>query len=434
MKMYSISKRRKETGTFFYVRFKYDDTGSYGNAMSIDALSKRLGDRVHHVTKRPEVESIVRRAIEAGLDGNERRQDPVFIDFLQSFWDFDSSYYAKRENRKKENSRHRAHFYNMTLCVNRHIRPFLPDNLRCSQVKRKHIERIQAHCIDDVSVNTWHMTLKALSVPIRELMKQGCIVVNPLYGLDVYEHSGESTVGTLTERETEKLIIQMFNDSTYGYTVEVKRGSKAGTKTTSVHVFLDRRVYLATALAADTGMRIGEILGLMLDDISFPNDGDDAETQAIIQVRHSFSRHDGLKSPKSVKSQRPVAVSKWLARELVEFAQTNPYCNGFVFYSDISDSKPVCQSFVDKWFNRELNRIGITEEERRERHIVFHSLRHYADSEMLSRLGYEKTQWIMGHSSKAMSDRYDTADKTMRILNIGHERGSLIPNPNEMEA
>ena len=85
MKMYSISKRRKETGTFFYVRFKDDDTGSYGNAMSIDALSKRLGDKIHHVTKRPEVESIVRRAIEAGLDGNERRQDPAVLLGLRLF-------------------------------------------------------------------------------------------------------------------------------------------------------------------------------------------------------------------------------------------------------------------------------------------------------------------------------------------------------------
>ncbi len=83
--------------------FKNDETGKFMSAKSVESLRKRLGDTEHHhITRRSEAESIARRAREAGLDGNEKIEDPLFIDWLLQFWDFDNSYYIKKENKKRQ--------------------------------------------------------------------------------------------------------------------------------------------------------------------------------------------------------------------------------------------------------------------------------------------------------------------------------------------
>ena len=260
----------------------------------------------------------------------------------------------------------------------------------------------------------------------------GILATNPLFDLDVYSHDTVSTVGALTQRETDKLILQMYQDATFGYVTEIKRGSRKSTETVEARVYLDKRVYLATALSCATGMRRGEVLGLHVEDIRFPNSEDSAEEQAQIDVRCAFAIHQGLKSTKSGKA-RTVPVDRWLADELVAFAQTNPHGNGLVFYSDTVTDKPIYPMMIDKWFIRELERIGIGEEERKERHIVFHSLRHYANTEMRTRIGDERTQLVMGHTSKAMTDRYDTGDNSKRVYQIGRDLGSLVSDPKTME-
>lgn len=431
MKMYSLSKRKKGNEFFFYVQFKDDDTNRYGTAKSVDMLLKKLGDTPHHVTKRPEADSIVRRAIEKGLDGNEKREDPIFVDYLSNFWDFDTSFYVQRENKKRAGSIHRDYVYNMASCIRNHVAPYLPKGLKCSQVKKKHIEKIQIHCVNDCSINVWHSTLRSLSGPIKELQRKGILLIDPLANLDKYTLSNESSVGSLTERETDKLIRQMYYDTEQGYTISVKQRGPNGTYTYNDQtVLLDRRVYLAVCLSASTGMRKGEVLGLMLNDIQFPNKEDGAESQALIIVRHAFAVQQGMKGTKT-KRERTVPCPLWLAEELVKQGKTNPYGNGLIFYSDTVSDKPIGPKVLNSWFNKELERIGISEKEREERHLVFHSLRHYANSELLTRVGGEKTRMITGHTSSAMTDRYDTEDKSQRIYSIAKEAGSLISNPSK---
>lgn len=101
---YSIYKRKVNDKSYYYVMFKNDETGKFMSAKSVESLRKRLGDTEHHhITRRSEAESIARRAREAGLDGNEKIEDPLFIDWLLQFWDFDNSYYIKKENKKRQN-------------------------------------------------------------------------------------------------------------------------------------------------------------------------------------------------------------------------------------------------------------------------------------------------------------------------------------------
>lgn len=139
MKSYSVDRRMKGDGVHFYVRFKDEDTGKYGTAKSVDVLGRKLGLSKTHVTKLPIANQIAIKAQEVGLDGNEKMDDPLFIDFLKAFWDYYSSKYVKRENKKRADSIHRDHCYNMAGCIKNHVAPYLPKGLKCSQVKKKHM-------------------------------------------------------------------------------------------------------------------------------------------------------------------------------------------------------------------------------------------------------------------------------------------------------
>ena len=433
MDLYSLSKRKKENGSFWYVQFKDNETGKYGTAKSIEALAKKLGDNAHHITKRLEAESIARRAIEKGLDGNSKTENPLFRDYLEQFWSFDTSEYIKKQNKKKEGSIHKEYAYNMAGYVKNHVTPLLPRGLKCSQVKMKHIEKIQEHCVE-TSTSLWLNVQKSIAKPIKELQRKGILLSNPLLNLEQYSQDTNSNVGELTKEETNRLTCQMFNDCHTGYKSIEKRGAKNGhLKEVDVQTFLDKRVYLATQLGIKAGMRQGEILALRECDIELPPE-DSEEENANVNICHSFSKHDGIKGTKSNKP-RIAPIPLWLAHELLEWAQTNPHNNGFIFYSDTEPEQPIFATTITKWFNRELERIGISEQERKERHIVFHSLRHYYITELRNAgVQEEVIRYVTGHSDRKMTDRYDTGEKKERVKSIATKASSLFNSPKEQEA
>lgn len=58
-------------------------------------------------------------------------------------------------------------------------------------------------------------------------------------------------------------------------------------------------------------------------------------------------------------------------------------------------------------FYRAMAVKGITEEERRERNITFHSWRHFLNSQLLANgINESKTRKIIGHSTAEMTKRY----------------------------
>lgn len=464
MKKYSLYQIAKNGKKFFYVKFVDDETGKQLSPKSVEVLRKKLGisDR-HHITKRPEAEYIVQKAIEKGLDGVSNNIDPLFIDYLLSFWDWEKSPYIERMNAGGQIRVGKDYVSNNAGNIKNHIERFREsytvknllgemitkqgflNDLRCSQLKRTHIKDMQEVIIREKGVNIWANCKRALSVPIKELIRDYTLLIDPMTNINDIPVSTKSSVGTLTKREMEKLIISMFNDVNKGHIFYINRGSKKGTKQVEGTFKLDNRVYLASVLSAFTGMRKGEILGLKVGAIRYPNNDDKFETEAIIDVKEAFAKKQGFKTPKNRKT-RKVPVPKWLADDLIKFAMTNPKLaeqigqkteknekeiieNSLVFYSDYSN-KPYDPKTIDKWFNRELCQIGIDETERRNRHLVFHSLRHFFNTEAIALVGADITRVIMGHSdSNAMTERYFNGADDNTILQAGLTIQTLLPNP-----
>lgn len=468
MVSYSLFKtqRKNQQKYYWYVNFRDPETGKYQSyAKSVDSLAKRLGDSVHHVTKRPEAENIVQRAIAAGLyEKGSFDQDPLFVDYIREFWDFDNSQYIKTENKLNPNSIGRDHARTCLRMLENHAISLLPEGLRCSQVKTRHLEKIQDSILADCSVSVWLKTLQALRSPITELRRKKILLNDPLFDLKkIRTKSHKSTPkGCLTRRETDKLLFQMFDSCTYGHEVKThfqhKQGHRAGQDYfTKKLVKLDRRVYLATALASCSGMRMGEILALRAENIRFPNSGDDCENQAIIDIVAAFARLAKFKDPKGKKA-REVPIPRWLADDLLEFASTNPWNDGLVFYGTVRPDTPYDSKAINKFFNRELeymlgleilqekepekakdpeNNIDLImqlgAESRKERNITFHSTRHYFDTQSFNSIGGEKTRLVIGHESEEMTQLYYSVSDD-EILEIGTKTTRFITQPKTLEA
>ena len=470
MVMYALFKlqRKGQQQYYWYVRFKDPETGKYNERQSVDILSRRLGDQVHHITKKPEAENVVQRAIACGLnETGGRDQDILFADYLRNFWDFDNSPYIQLENKLNPNSIGRDHAHTCLRSIEKHAIPVLPKGLKCSQVKTRHIEQIQYSVLKlkMLSVSSWQKILNSLRVPINELRRQRILLDDPLFYLKKVKpskHKGNPK-GCLTMRETNKLLMQMFNNCTYPKEVSFHYKHSQNCKRAGQEydikrfVALDRRVYLATALASCSGMRMGEILALQTENIRFPNFGDDCENQAIVDIVQAYARKAKFKEPKGKKT-REVPIPRWLANDLMDFASTNPWNNGLVFYSSKCDNTPFDNKAINQAFNKELEyMLGVEalEEQgkevdpnnkeqlkaimqlggeiRKERNITFHSTRHYFDTLSFNAIGGEKTRLVIGHESEQMTQLYyNVTDQ--EILAIGTQTTKFIKQPNNKEA
>ncbi|WP_366517353.1 tyrosine-type recombinase/integrase [uncultured Treponema sp.] len=100
--------------------------------------------------------------------------------------------------------------------------------------------------------------------------------------------------------------------------------------------------------AMHTGMRVGEIQTLTVDDL-----GEDE-----IYVRRSWSKYDGLKCCKNGEERSvPIPISHQLYLKLKMLADFNPHENGFIFYSTVKD-KPMDSKQFNKYLKRALAEIG----------------------------------------------------------------------------
>lgn len=423
---FSITTRKTKNGQTFIVRFRNNETGEYLTARSVDRIALELGIR-HHITKKPEAYQICEEAIKAELDGNTPKRDPYFIDYLKAFWTWETSPYVKRKLRKSENAISIGYVQNCYSNVIHHIESRLPKTLKCSQVKFAHIERIQDEILEIRSVSTWNNVFKAITAPVKELMRQRILLADPLIGIERYSDRTENPRGILTEAEVSQLIKRMESDYINGYEREATyHWRNGGKETRTIHEVMDRRIYLATCLAAVTGMRLGEILALTTGSIYTPPTQVE-NPQAIVTISQAYAKDGGMKCPKGKKT-RCVTIPKWLADDLTEFGDSNPTGTGYIFYSAKDPQTVISESYVLQQFYKALERIGIKEAERTKRNIVFHSLRHYANTRTTELLGQSEAMRRIGHEDKGTSERYMHV-RNEHLIETGCKLVELIPSP-----
>ena len=125
-------------------------------------------------------------------------------------------------------------------------------------------------------------------------------------------------------------------------------------------------------------------------------------------VAHAWERKFGIKGTKTDKLRFVTTFSrteKWL--KTLMNGRTGQRDDGLLFCGK-DQTKPFSQKVVQTVFYEALNRIGITEEVRKERDITFHSWRHFFVTNMRMRLSDWKLNKLTGHGSNNMADHYTT--------------------------
>jgi integrase len=87
----------------------------------------------------------------------------------------------------------------------------------------------------------------------------------------------------------------------------------------------------------------------------------------------------------------------------------SPYTDpeDFIFYTPVRELPYFDNSSVNRALYARLKTIGITDEERTDRNIVFHSLRHSFNTRLRNKgIPDFLIQAYMGHSSPVMTDNY----------------------------
>jgi integrase len=220
--------------------------------------------------------------------------------------------------------------------------------------------------------------IHALSVPLRDAYERGELDSNPLAAIKDLPVTRKEK-GILTDGEIEKL-----------------RAAD-----------IDLKLKAAIFLGLFSGLRLGEVRGLLWRDLEY----------AHINVRHNFQTKDGLKNPKYDsfgKTPLPKETKNLLEKLPRDSTYVLSYNGGAIGYD---------------WFNKGIHKaykaIGVEREEQKERLLTFQSLRHTfaTTSQIKYGLSPIEAMSVMRHKSQRMTYHYtharqspDSALEKMRAI------------------
>ena len=307
--------------------------------------------------------------------------------FLLNFWDFDNSDFIKRYIAHGHNMTKR-HTQMMLGLVKNYWKPYFGDEITVEELDRQTLDDFffYLHTEKQLSGGTVNKAINCGSRAMRYLFENKRIQTNPMAGIERF-NAEEIGRGIPTETEVKQLLKVDWLNETYK---------------------------LAFKLGIYCGLRAGEISGLRVCDLDLDAD--------LIHVRHSWNDTDGLKCPKNTDI-RDLPIDHETLEELYAMARKNPNFSdlSYVFFSQVKPEQPCWPSYYVDGLYDALEKIGVSEEQRKERNIVFHSLRHFCATILSQRTDLKTVQAVMGHRSEDMSKHYsnhETQEKLDNMRNI----------------
>jgi integrase len=386
-KSYIIYRRGQGDARVYHIGFWDEDHGSYRVRRSADKLIRELGERARHLspTRKAEVDAAARMALEQGII---RWGSETLVDYLASFWAPGSLYLERQVAQEKTLSV--AYVHNSYHCIRQYVLPWLKEqgkeNLSLVRVTTELLEALLAHLRHSgLGASRVNSIRKAIGVALGEAERLGLLPANPV-----------RRIQPLPDRPPRREILSLEE----------------------VRVFFaqscpDRRYLAANLLAATTGMRLGEIRGLQIEDLR----------PGYIHVCHNWQNAEGLKLPKW-GSVRDVPLPARTEAMLQELSATNPWRNAFIFWGYRRD-RPVSATMITRTYRTVLAASGIPETERCRRHLTFHAWRHWYNSMMRGKVEDHVLRLLTGHATEAMTEHY-TELPAETIRRVGELAEGLI--------
>lgn len=358
----------------YYIQFWDSESDKYSVAKSATMIARELGlnPQAYPPTSHTGALLIGQEYLHRG-GSLHRTHDPLFADYCAEIWDWERSPYIKGKLVRGQRIG-REYVSHNAAYVENYIRPAFP-KLLLSNVKPYMIEELSMTLKEEgkLSNRSINAILAAMTVPLNEAARLGHITNN-----------------------LSKSIRKLGNDS-----VEKGIPSIEEVKKLLALTNIDLRIKASIMLGATCAMRLGEIQALKMEDID----------QERITIVHSWSKVDGLKTTKT-DTKRIVPLPHQVSSLILELIATNPHGpTGFLIYGTQSD-KPLDTRALERGFYKALEAIGITEQARIDRNLSFHSLRHWANSMLRGSISDTKLRLLTGHSTEAMTNRYDHATES----------------------
>ena len=294
-------------------------------------------------------------------------------EFLVNFWTPEKSEYIQNKRAHKKTIGD-YHCKEMRGMVNRYWLPFFGEEFTVGELTEQYLEDFlqelaNFRCLKGATIN--HARTCG-ATGLKWLKNKGIIHSNPMANVEAFSKSDANPRGIPDEKEIKALYELDWNNEV---------------------------MYLAFNLSAFSGLRPGEISGLQVRDIDSEKD--------LITIRHSWHRTGFLKSTKNNLIRKVPVAHNIILRLLVQ-AQRCPGANEetFVFWSKANDYKPFLPPYYDDGFFEALHKIGVSEEERKERNIDFYSLRHFCATYLANMTDMRNVQAVLGHTTPAMTKHY----------------------------
>jgi len=311
------------------------------------------------------------------------------LEYVENFWQPDSEYV--REKAALEHKPLSNHY----LLTNRQIIKNKINtfdgfkNISLSELTKPIIRQWKLWLAEQgYSGRSINGAMLALRVPIKRAFADDVIPIDPFNGVQRAAHK-EKRRGILTPAEIKKLI-------------EVP--------------VMDPRVRLAIYLPLYCSMRMGEVRGLKWGDIS---DG-------IIHIQHNWQEKEGLK-PCKCGSEGYVPMPRMVAGLINELHKISPLTGLDDFVMSIVPYKPISREFLWNALDAELSQIDIDKTQRKERNIVYHSLRHsFVTACRVAGLSDFETMTLSRHKDSKMLERYSHGKEAVDVRSIGAKLEKLM--------
>jgi len=377
---FTVFPRKMKSGRVVWYYQTYDDNGKRTTAFSTGQITKSAAKATCRKLQRED------KLLPS------RGGRITFREYSIDWWDWDKCEFLQFKRSRMSISRSYAD--SGMIILKNHILPYFAD-MRLEDISAHDVEKwLQTLLEKGLSRTSCNHYKTFLSIMLgdairREILKEDVSKkITPL-------KSSTKAKGILSTAMIEKLFKE---ENRQGY-------------------WYNQRCYYANLLAACTGMRMGEILGLQFSDIK-----DD-----IISVTKQYLRKHGI-SPTKTKDSREIPIPEPLKNALEKLPHNSD--DEFIFSSPSSSMTPLEPTTVWRSLRTALIKAGMKEEEIKEKNITFHSWRHYFNTMMRSNnISDSKLQKMTGHKSKEMTDHY-THYEVSDLKEIGQIQAKILPFTN----
>ncbi len=374
---YHTFRRKNLKGKFFYyIRFIDSDTGKTVKTLSSGLTNKTQAIRWAE-SKLKEVQNELNMVTDI----------PLLSEYGSNYFSMNGPYETKKTQRGYSVAK--VYLYTCSCYTRNHIIPiwgmFRLNKLTTEIIDQKLLEIFRSGRVASDTVNR---ILRVLRLILDGAVSDGYLNENPAVRVKQVKVTKKER-GVFTQGE----LVYLFSDPL---------------------IWTDIRHYTLNLLAFTSGMRLGEIRGLCIENVH----------SDYISVRQQWENGYGLKPPKA-NSIRDIAIPR-ITSEALHYLISLTRPSRIVFYSSEDDRKPMTASHIVKSLYEALQGIGITEDERRRRNLVFHSWRHTLNTVLRAEgVADAKIRQITGHRTEEMTANYthfqaedfkDISALTSRIL------------------